>query len=183
MTLPSPRRRNVAGGIAGAAYNIAEIAGRQVVGVANATYNAADVVFEGAGATMNAVSGTAEAAAASIGGAAQKAAGAATRPLKLDENGRILLAAKTVLHRYQNIVSPVVVGQGGDFGNLSPDQEAVILRIEVASSREVKIMRWISWFLLSLAMAATVSSLTTTLAFHYHYYPVQVVYSSVLYWI
>ena len=172
MSLPSPRRRSVAGGIAGAAYNIADIAGRQVVGVAHATYNAADAVFDGAGATLNAVSGTTGAAAANVGDAAQKAAGAATRPLKLDENGRILLAAKTVLHRYQNIVSPVVVGQGGDFGNLSPDQEAVILRIEVASSREVKVMRWISWFLLSLAILSTVSSLTTTLAFHSHYYPV-----------
>lgn len=146
----------LADGFMDTAQGMAEMAVGQVRGAAHATYNAADAVFDVTGTAMNAVTGTAGGAAGAVAGAAQKAAGAAARPFNIDGDGKILLAAKTVLHRYQNFVSPVVVGQGGDFGSLDPDKPAVILRIEVASSTEVKVMRWVSWILTTFAVLSTV---------------------------
>lgn len=147
----------LADGFMDTAQSVAENAAGQFRGVAHATYNAADTVFDVTGAAMNAVTGTAGGAAATVGGAAQKAAGAAARPFNISGDGKILVAAKTMLHRYQNFVSPVVVGQGGDFGVFDPDKPAVILRIEVVSSTEVKVMRWISWILTSFAILTTLA--------------------------
>jgi hypothetical protein len=52
---------------------------------------------------------------------------------------------------------PEVQGQGGDFGPGDVGgSEPVVLRLEIATSAEVKSITWISWLLTLLAMGVTV---------------------------
>ena len=129
-----------------------------------AVQDAADTVYSATGAAVTTIADGAYGAAAGVVHAAGTASTAVTGPTKEDTGAGkktkrpLMRAALTMANRYKKAVSPVVLGQGGDFAqSLEPDQEAVVLRIEIASSAEVKTMRWVAWIASAFCLAATVS--------------------------
>jgi hypothetical protein len=136
-----------------------------VVGAQGARNAVSSAVGTAMDATGNAIDHAA-AAATGVGGtvadATNSAAGVAARPFENSPAAKkaakpIVRAAKTIKRRYGNVVSPAVVGQGGDFGSLAAGQDPVILRIEVADSSDVKTMRRFSYIVAIFAILATVS--------------------------
>ncbi|KAL4541920.1 hypothetical protein Ndes2526B_g06415 [Nannochloris sp. 'desiccata'] len=112
------------------------------------------------GNTIEHVAAAASEVGGTVAGATHSAAGVAARPFKNSPAAKkaarpILRAASTFKRRYGNVISPAVVGQGGDFGKLAPGQDPVILRIEVANSSDVKTMRRFSWIVAFFAIGAT----------------------------
>ena len=151
------------GGLLDGAYHLVEEAVAVGQAAGHAVHDVANTVYSAAGATVTTVVDTAHAAATGAAYAAGTAAAAAAQPVLRTETGKnaarpLIRAARTMVNRYRNVVSPVVLGQGGDFAQaLAPGQEAAVLRIEIASSAEVKAMRWAAWIISAFSLAATVS--------------------------
>lgn len=59
----------------------------------------------------------------------------------------------------QNYMTPEVLGQGADAGDIDSGADPVILRVEISSSKEGKLLRFVTWFLTFLAFIATLSLL------------------------
>lgn len=142
-------------------FNVAETAATGVQGARNIATNAARGVADATGNVIDSVAVAANDVGGTVAGATQSAAGAAARPFKNSPAAQkaakpFMRAAGTFKRRYDNAISPAVVGQGGDFGTLAPGQEPVILRIEVANSSDVKTMRYLAWLVALFALAATV---------------------------
>lgn len=159
---PSPPHQEGGGFFDGALHLVEEaVAVGQAAG--HVAYDAASTAYTAAGATVTTVVDTAAAAASTVAAGVGSAASAATAPMLNSETTKraarpLVRAANTMVNRYKKAVSPVVLGQGNDFAQaLAPGQEAVVLRIEIASSAEVKAMRWLAWIISAFSFAATVS--------------------------
>jgi hypothetical protein len=150
-------------GILDGAFNVAETTIAGVQGARNVATGAARTVLDATGEAIDHVATAAGEVGGKVGDATHAAAGAAARPFQNSPAAQtaarpFLRAASTFKRRYGNAMSPAVVGQGGDFGNLAPGQDPVILRIEVANSSDVKTMRRLSWIIALFALGATVST-------------------------
>jgi hypothetical protein len=149
------------------AYNVAETAVTGVQGARNAATHAARNVMDATNTAIDSVATAATDVGGTVADATHSAAGAAARPFKNSPAAQkaakpFLRAASTFKRRYEDVISPAVVGQGGDFGKLAPGQDPVILRIEVANSSDVKTMRGLSWIVSLFALGATVSALSSS---------------------
>jgi len=148
--------------IYGGAFAVAEGAFVGAQGASNAVSSAANTAMDATGNAIDHVTHAATEVGGTVSDATQSAAGMAARPFENSSAAQkaarpFYRAAKTLKRRYGIVISPDVVGQGGDFGNLAPGQDPVILRVEVANSSDVKAMRWFAWIVALFAVGATVS--------------------------
>ena len=146
------------------AFNVAETTVAGLQGARNMATGAARGVLDATNEAIDSVAAAATGVGGTVADATHSAAGAAARPFKNSPAAQqaarpFVRAASTFKRRYENAISPAVVGQGGDFGKLAPGQEPVILRIEVANSSDVKTMRRFSWIVALFAIGATVSTI------------------------
>lgn len=135
-------------------------------GAAHAAGVAAETALHATGAAATAVIGTAEAAAENIADVATGMTGnAADLGRKIAHGaGRKLRRTTSIVgnqyaRRFADRLSPVVEGMGGDFGDGDdddPEARIVVLRVEIASSAEVKVIQWINYILTLFALLATV---------------------------
>ena len=145
--------RGVGAQAARGAWQAADFITGEVANVHNRAQNAADGIFNMTGNAMDAAGTGVQGVASHVIDATTTATapifhnrvtGPATRPF--------IRACETFKKRYKHAVSPVVIGQGGDFGKmLDPSKEAVVLRIEIATTPEVKAMRYTSIIVTILA--------------------------------
>jgi hypothetical protein len=113
-----------------------------------------DGVFKGAGVAYHAVGGA-------VTGAAQNVSDAA-RPYVVNQYTEaaakpFVYVAKPVIKQYNNLLSPVVSGEGDGFGEdvANSGKEEVVLRIEISASSDVKLMRTCTFLAVGFSTLAT----------------------------
>lgn len=149
---------HIIGNVAGTAYHAASTA----IGIAE---SAAGTVLAAAGNVENTVFSTVQTTGETlVDSAGNVAHDMKNVGVKAGQQGqRHLARATNTLRRRAGVVassiSPIVNGQGADFGDLDPTKEPVILRIEIAQSSEAKLMTAVSWLMSLFAIAALVCCL------------------------
>jgi hypothetical protein len=131
--------------------------------IQDAADNVKSAVFNTAGNAVGAGVAASKAVGDAVTGAAQKSADAA-RPYVVNQYTEaaakpFVSAAKPVIEQYNNLLSPVVSGEGEGFGEdvSTLEVEQVILRIEISASSDVKAMRRCSFIIVAFSIFATIA--------------------------
>ena len=122
-------------------------------------------VFTNAGNAFDAGVAATKVVGDAVTGVAQNAADAA-RPYVVNQYTEavakpFVYVTEPVIQQYNNILSPVVSGEGDSFG--AAGKEEVILRIEISASSEVKAIRTCSIFITIFSFLAALALLATAI--------------------
>lgn len=128
----------------GAATGVASVAKTAGKGAVTAAESAADAASGAATGVANVMKTAGKGAATAAAGVADGAT-AATKAVAAPVMGAMSPVLSPVTDMYADFMNPVVVPQGGGFGEEpEPGKEAVILRLEIATRPQVKAMRIIN---------------------------------------